>query len=137
MVHSASSIVSCCCSCVGGSSITILSLLVQIIRTFATVTMFVKCVLANTLEYHDTVDLVQDSETEDPHSTFLHTTFPQRSLIANFTQSVLKLRQVSAKKVLTFLLVAFLREGGAQNVEGPNKFKKIVRRTPERVLLGG
>ena len=25
------------------------------------------CVLVNTLQYHDTVDIVQDSETEDPH----------------------------------------------------------------------
>ena len=27
---------------------------------------FVRCVLVNTLQYHDTVDFVQDSETEDP-----------------------------------------------------------------------
>ena len=51
---------------VGVFSITILPLLVQIVRTFATVTIFVQCVLVNTLQYHDTVDLVQDSETEDP-----------------------------------------------------------------------
>ena len=28
--------------------------------------IFVRCVLVNTLQYHDTVDFVQDSETEDP-----------------------------------------------------------------------
>ena len=28
--------------------------------------IFVRCVLVNTLQYHDTVDVVQDSETEDP-----------------------------------------------------------------------
>ena len=50
LVHSASSIVSCSCWCVGGSSITMLPLLVQIIRTFATVTIFVQCVLVNTLQ---------------------------------------------------------------------------------------
>ena len=43
---------------VGGSSITILPLLVQIIRSFATVTTLVHCVLVNTLQYHDTVDFV-------------------------------------------------------------------------------
>ena len=47
-------------------AVTILRLLVQIIRTFATVTIPVLCVLVNTLQYHDTVDLVQDSEKEDP-----------------------------------------------------------------------
>ena len=62
LVHLSSSIVFYCW-CVGRSSITILPLLVQIIRTFATVTMFVQCVLVNTLQYHD---VVQDSETEDP-----------------------------------------------------------------------
>ena len=35
---------SSCCWCVGGSSITILPLLVQIIGTFATATIFVQCV---------------------------------------------------------------------------------------------
>ena len=50
----------------GGSSITILLFLVRIIWTFATVTSFVLCVLVNTLQYHDIVDIVQDSETEDP-----------------------------------------------------------------------
>ena len=34
--------------------------------TFATVTTPVLGVLVNTLQYHDTVDFVQDSETEDP-----------------------------------------------------------------------
>ena len=43
-----------------------LPLLVQILRTFATVTTLVLGVLVNTLQYHDTVDFVQDSETEDP-----------------------------------------------------------------------
>ena len=52
---------------VGGSSITILPHLVQITWTFAIVTIFVQCVLVNTLQYHDTVDFVQYSETEDPH----------------------------------------------------------------------
>ena len=66
LVHLASSIVFSCGWFVGGSSITILPLLVQIIRTFATVTIPVLCVLVNTLQYHDTVDLVQDSEKEDP-----------------------------------------------------------------------
>ena len=28
--------------------------------------IFVLCVLVNSLQYHDTVDFVQDSETEDP-----------------------------------------------------------------------
>ena len=70
LVHSASFIVSCCCWCLGGSSITIMPLLVQIIRTFAIVTMFVQRVLVNTLRYHDTVDFAQDSETEDPHLCF-------------------------------------------------------------------
>ena len=51
-----SSIVFSCFWSVGGSSITILPLLVHIIRTL------------NTLQCHDTVDFVQDSETEDPHS---------------------------------------------------------------------
>ena len=60
------SIVFCCRWCVGGSSITILPLLVQIIRTLATVTTPFQCVLENTLRYHDTVDFVQDPETEDP-----------------------------------------------------------------------
>ena len=54
------------CWCVGGSSITILPLLVQIFRTFAIVTFFVLCVMVNTLPYHDPVDFVQDPETEDP-----------------------------------------------------------------------
>ena len=49
------------------TSITILPLLVQIIWTFTTLTIIVHCVLVNTLQYHDTVDLVQDAETEDPH----------------------------------------------------------------------
>ena len=66
LVHLASSIVFSCGWFVGGSSTTILRLLVQIIRTFATVTIPVLCVLVNTLQYHDTVDLVQDSEKEDP-----------------------------------------------------------------------
>ena len=44
------------CWCVGGCSFTILPLLVQIIRTCATVTTPVRCVLVNTLQYHDTVD---------------------------------------------------------------------------------
>ena len=47
-------------------SITILPHLVHIIRTFATVTTPVLCMLVNTLQYHDTVDFVQDSETKDP-----------------------------------------------------------------------
>ena len=47
-------------------SITILPLLVHNIRTFATVTTPVPCVFVNTLQYHDTVDFAQDSETEDP-----------------------------------------------------------------------
>ena len=55
-----------CCWCAGGSSITILPLLEQIIRTFATVTIPVLCVLVNTSQCHDAVDFVQDSETEDP-----------------------------------------------------------------------
>ena len=29
-------------------------------------TIFVQCLLINTLEYHDTFDFVQDTETEDP-----------------------------------------------------------------------
>ena len=33
--------------------------------------IFVRCVLANTLQYHDTVNFVQDSETEDPQPAFL------------------------------------------------------------------
>ena len=80
LVHSASSIVFCCCWCVGVSSVTILPLLVQIIRTFATVTIFVQCVLANTLQYHDTVDFVQDSKTPDPHDTYTaQSTFHRRA----------------------------------------------------------
>ena len=67
LVRSASSIVFCLCRCLGGSSITTLPLLVQIIRTFATVTTFVLCVWVNTYQHRDTVDFVQDSETEDPH----------------------------------------------------------------------
>ena len=54
------------CWCVGVSSITILPLLVQIIRTFATLTNLCSVCAGNTLHYHDTVDFVQDSETEDP-----------------------------------------------------------------------
>ena len=49
----------------GGNGITILLFLVRIFWTFATVKIFVLCVLVNTLQYHDTVDIVQDSETED------------------------------------------------------------------------
>ena len=56
-------IVFSCCWCVGGSSITVLPFLVQIIRTFATVTILVLCVLANTLQYHDTVDSHKDART--------------------------------------------------------------------------
>ena len=41
--------------------------LVQIIRTFAALAIFVQCVFVNTLQYHDTVDFVWDTETEDPH----------------------------------------------------------------------
>ena len=59
------------CWCLGGSSITILPLLVQIIRTFAIVTIFVQCVLVNTLQNHDTVNFLQDSVTEDPHSAHI------------------------------------------------------------------
>ena len=33
-------------------------------------TIPVLCVLVNTLQYHDTVDLVQDSEKEDPHAVW-------------------------------------------------------------------
>ena len=40
--------------------------LVQIVWTFATVTIPVLCVLVNTLQYHDNVDFAQDFETEDP-----------------------------------------------------------------------
>ena len=47
-------------------SITILLLQVHFIRTVSTVTIHVLVVLANTLQYHDTVDFVQDPETEDP-----------------------------------------------------------------------
>ena len=50
----------------GGSSITILLFLVRNFWTFATVTIFVLCVLIDTLQYHDTVEFAQDSETEDP-----------------------------------------------------------------------
>ena len=39
----------------GGSSITILLFLLRIIWTFATVTIFVLCVLVSTFQYHDTV----------------------------------------------------------------------------------
>ena len=45
---------------------TILLLLVHFIRTVVTVTIPVLCVLVNTIQYHDTVDIVQDFETEDP-----------------------------------------------------------------------
>ena len=64
LIHSASAIVfpSVC----WWGSVTILLLLVHVIRTFATVTTTVLGVLVNTLQYHDTVDFVQDSETEDP-----------------------------------------------------------------------
>ena len=44
------------CWCIGWSSITILPLLVHVVRTSATVTTPVRCVLVNTLQYHDTVD---------------------------------------------------------------------------------
>ena len=55
------------CWCVDGSSITILPLLLQIIRTFATLTNLCSvCAGKTTLQYHDTVEFVQDSETEDP-----------------------------------------------------------------------
>ena len=50
----------------GGSSITILPLLVLSIRTIATVASIVQCAQVNTLQYHDTFDLVPDFETEDP-----------------------------------------------------------------------
>ena len=49
------------------SSITILLLMVHIIQIFATVITLVLGVLVNTLQYHDTVNFVQDSKTEDPH----------------------------------------------------------------------
>ena len=48
------------------SSITILLLLVHVVWSFATVTTPVLGVLVNTLQYLDTVDFVQDLETEDP-----------------------------------------------------------------------
>ena len=51
-----------CAGVFGGSGITILPLLVQIIWTFTTLTIFVHCVLVNTLPYHNTVDFVRDSE---------------------------------------------------------------------------
>ena len=55
------------CWCVGESSITVLPLLGEIICTFATATtLSCVCVLVNTLQYHDTVGFVKDSETEDP-----------------------------------------------------------------------
>ena len=47
------------CWCVGGA-------VSHIFRTCATVTIFILCVLVNTLQYHDTVDFAQDSETENP-----------------------------------------------------------------------
>ena len=42
------------------------------ILTFATVTTSVQCVLVNTLQYHDTANLVHDSGTEDPQGLRLH-----------------------------------------------------------------
>ena len=66
LVHSASAIVLISLSLCRWGSITILLLLVHIIQIFATVTIPVLVALANTLQSHDTVDFVQDSETEDP-----------------------------------------------------------------------
>ena len=57
------------CWSVGGSSITILPLLVQIIWTSATLAnpcSVCVCVLVNTLQCHDSVNFVQDSATENP-----------------------------------------------------------------------
>ena len=68
MVNSASALVLLSLLVCWWSSITILPLLVHIIRIFATVTIPVLCVLVNTLQCHDTVDFVQDSETEDPQA---------------------------------------------------------------------
>ena len=65
MVHSASAIVFISLSVCKWGSITILLLLVHIIRTFATVTTPVLGVLVHTLQYHDIVNFVQDSETQD------------------------------------------------------------------------
>ena len=66
LVHSASVIVFTSLSLCRWSSITILLLLVHISQIFETVTIPVLVALANTLQSHDTVDYVQDSETEDP-----------------------------------------------------------------------
>ena len=46
--------------------------LVHIIQIFATVITPVLGVLVNTLLYHDTVNFVQDSETEDPQADHYH-----------------------------------------------------------------
>ena len=67
LVHSASAIVFSSLSVYWWGSITILVLVVHIMRTFATVTTPVLGVLVNTLQYPDTGDFVQDSETEDLH----------------------------------------------------------------------
>ena len=66
LVRSASAIVFTSLSLCRWGSITILLLLVHISQVFATVTIPVLVALANTLQSHDTVDYVQDSETEDP-----------------------------------------------------------------------
>ena len=80
LVHSASAIVFTSLSVCWWGSITILLLLVHIIRTFATVTTPVLGVLVNTLQYHDTVNFVHDSETEDPQ--------PVKSQYLSVTKSV-------------------------------------------------
>ena len=67
LVHSASANVFISLLVCWWGSISILPFLVHIFRTFATGTTPVLCVLVNTLQHHDTVDFVQDSETEDPH----------------------------------------------------------------------
>ena len=72
LVHSASTIVFTSLSVCWWGSITILLLLVHFIRTFATVTTPVLGALVNTLQYHDTVDFEQASETEDPQVSKTH-----------------------------------------------------------------
>ena len=67
LVHSASAIVFTSLSICWWGSITILLILVHTILIFAIVITPVLGVLVNTLQYYDTVNFVQDSETEDPH----------------------------------------------------------------------
>ena len=59
----------------------------------------VRCVLVNTLQYHDTVDFVQDFETEDPHSCSIRGTHgPNLELLDARIASTPKSSRINASR---------------------------------------